>query len=444
MDSPWTTARLARWPSLTRKPGWWQTRCMRKWSLAWILVLPAVVPVLAAAAAWVMLGTAPGVTVWHTLNEADIARALSLLRQHDPRRALPGIVRELALSPHEAELLLQWTAGRWRSSHWTLELGPQSARLRGSIAVQLGGGQRWLDVELEAVERAGLPQVTKLAFGRLPLPPAAAAWAAGWLAGSAGLAGGDSAADLHHVRLQPGQLRLGYSWRPQAAERLLALALETHKLERVALYGAALRALPAWQRGGDVALADLIPPLFELAARRSAAGQPATLENRAALVALGLAAHGVQPGPLAHMGAGQAAATGATRRLLLGGRGDHGQHFLISAALSAEAGSELADAIGLLKEVADSRQGSGFSFDDMAANRAGTRLGEMAVRSPQELQARLAGVQDDSDLLPDVSDLPGALSHRQWRQRFGGPGVAEYERMRERIERRLDAQTLFR
>ena len=33
------------------------------------------------------------------------------------------------------------------------------------------------------------------------------------------------------------------------------------------------------------------------------------------------------------------------------------------------------DAIGVYKEVRDSRGGSGFSFNDMAANRAGTRFG---------------------------------------------------------------------
>ena len=41
-----------------------------------------------------------------------------------------------------------------------------------------------------------------------------------------------------------------------------------------------------------------------------------------------------------------------------------------------ESTGALAQAIGLAKEVADARAGSGFSFNDMAANLAGTRFGE--------------------------------------------------------------------
>jgi hypothetical protein len=45
--------------------------------------------------------------------------------------------------------------------------------------------------------------------------------------------------------------------------------------------------------------------------------------------------------------------------------------------------------IGLFKEMTDARSGSGFSFNDMAANRAGTRLGALAVGDPAKLQQRL-------------------------------------------------------
>ena len=41
----------------------------------------------------------------------------------------------------------------------------------------------------------------------------------------------------------------------------------------------------------------------------------------------------------------------------------------------------LSDVIGLYKEIEDSRGGSGFSFNDIAADRAGTRFGEKAVAS---------------------------------------------------------------
>ena len=94
-------------------------------------------------------------------------------------------------------------------------------------------------------------------------------------------------------------------------------------------------------------------------------------------------------------------------------RWDYPLHFLISALVAAEAGTPLADAVGLWKELTDARRGgSGFSFEDLAADRAGTRFGELAIRDPARLQARItqqraelergeaaiAGVQKDQQL----------------------------------------------
>ena len=81
------------------------------------------------------------------------------------------------------------------------------------------------------------------------------------------------------------------------------------------------------------------------------------------------------------------------RRVLLGGRDDLARHFSISAALAATMDTPLADAVGLYKELEDARPGgSGFSFVDLAADRAGARLGALAVGGAAEqerLQRRL-------------------------------------------------------
>ena len=129
---------------------------------------------------------------------------------------------------------------------------------------------------------------------------------------------------------------------------------------------------------------------------------------------------------------------------MFGGRGDFAQHYLVSAALAAEAGGPLADALGALKEVGDTRGGSGFSFTDIAANRAGARLGELAVRAPGRVQALLAGAPQDTALLPAVDDLPEFMGRREFEARFGGVGAPAYEAMISRIDARLDALDAYR
>ena len=131
-------------------------------------------------------------------------------------------------------------------------------------------------------------------------------------------------------------------------------------------------------------------------------------------------------------------------RLLLSGRDDFPRHFLISAALVVGASDTLAQAIGLSKELADARSGSGFSFNDMAANLAGARFGEMALRAPAELQARVAPGVGDDDLMPPWADLPQFMPEAEFVRRYGGVGAPPYQAMMAEIERRVGALRLFR
>ena len=129
--------------------------------------------------------------------------------------------------------------------------------------------------------------------------------------------------------------------------------------------------------------------------------------------------------------------------MVLRGRPDWPLHLLISAALAAEAGSPLSDAIGLYKEVTDARQGSGFSFGDLAADRAGIRLGLAARRDPLGLQARLASGVTDDDLLPMVKDLPEDMQEADYKRRFGGVGAPAHQAMVREIDARLDRLPLL-
>ena len=61
------------------------------------------------------------------------------------------------------------------------------------------------------------------------------------------------------------------------------------------------------------------------------------------------------------------------------GRRDLAQHFFVSAHLTASTGAEAAQAAGLAKELVDAQRPSGFSFADLAADRAGARFARSVV-----------------------------------------------------------------
>jgi hypothetical protein len=135
------------------------------------------------------------------------------------------------------------------------------------------------------------------------------------------------------------------------------------------------------------------------------------------------------------------------RSISLRGRHDLAQHFTVSAFLSAFAGTAIASMAGIYKEMDDARRGSGFSFSDLAADRAGTLLGDLLTMSPESarrMRTLLAGTPGEHDLMPDVSGLSDNMSQAEFTRRFGGVGAPAYNRQVEEIDRRIAALTLYR
>lgn len=408
------------------------------------LALSLLLALLAAALLLLLPSQQARVAPESELSAHDVERALQLARRHDPRRAIPGVVRGLSLSPHEAELLLNLAAARLHPGRWALTLGAEQMQLSGSLRLPANPLGAWLNVELHWRQRPGLPQLVALRLGRLPLPPALAPWLLQRVLAWQGLSGWQAigAATVQQVRLRPQRIDIVYAWSTDAPAQLVAALLPAREQERLRVYAERLAGLAAATPGDPgQPLSAVLPPLFALAHQRSAAGENAALENRAALLVLGMAANGIGLGTLLPARAAEL----ATRpvRLTLAGRNDFPQHYLSSAVLAAETGTPLADLIGQYKELADARSGSGFSFNDIAANRAGTRIGELAVAAPVLLQQRLARSRSDLDLLPDVSDLPEFVSAAEFNRRYGPPGAAGYESMMRDIEARLAATPLL-
>ena len=389
----------------------------------------------------------------HTPREVavdDIARALSLLRTHDPRQARPGVVSTALVPERDVNVMLGHAVQRWFRASSRVSLQPGQARLQFSGEVPANPFGRWLNLDLQLQETGGLPAIERVRVGRLPVP----AWMAEWLGlhmvQRLGLGKElQLAADVvRRVRFSPQQMVLTYVWQGDSAGRLFDGLLSPEDLQRLRPYAERLARLTndaARERATfDLPLTELIGPLFTLAQQRSTGADDtaAAAENRALLLVLTLHANGRSVGTLSQ--AARSWPRARPTRLLLGGREDFPLHLLVSALLASEGTTPLSRAIGIYKEVADSRSGSGFSFNDMAANRAGTRFGEMAVSQPAALQQRLARGVTDADLLPRVDDLPEFMPEAEFLRRFGGVGAPPYLALLTEIDRRIAALPLWR
>jgi hypothetical protein len=173
--------------------------------------------------------------------------------------------------------------------------------------------------------------------------------------------------------------------------------------------------------------------------------QTAADHNRAAILALGVALGHERLAGLIGL-AGDAAlmrdAAALREGTTLRGRSDWARHYALSAALAVLENPFVSEAAGLMKEQLDAlTRGSGFSFADLAADRAGVRFAAAATRSDaaaRSMQARLAGGFDVGDFFPAVKDLPEDLTVEEFRRRFVGVGAAHYRAAIAEIDARLD------
>jgi hypothetical protein len=393
------------------------------------------------------LQSEPRVMQTSELSANDVARAMTLLRTHDPRRAYPGVVSTAQVAPRDVEVLISHGTRRWLSAASQFELQRGSAQLVVSLRAPAGPVSRlfgnWLNVELLALETGGLPVLDSVRVGSLRVPTWLAERLALRLALRAGLSAElDLLAEVvRRVRFRPEHMLITYAWQRDSAGRLFAGLVPAEELARLRPYAERLTQFTQSQNHWLLPMVELVPPLFELAQTRTRAGGDAALENRAALTVLTLFANG------RHVGSVVPLARTWPRprpiRLTLSGRPDFPLHFLVSAALASETTGVLSQAIGLYKEITDAKSGSGFSFNDMAANRAGTRFGERLLREPQLMQQRLAAGVAETDLIPPVADLPEFLPEAEFMRRFGGVGAPAYNALMADIENRVAALPLL-
>ncbi|NRT54459.1 hypothetical protein [Sphaerotilus uruguayifluvii] len=423
--------------------------------LSWIVLACAGLLVLVLALA---LRSRPGVARdAAALDAGDIVRLKQQLVRADPRRAphaRPPEGGAPALQVFRAEgrdvdLLLNDATQRLLHVPSRLTLQDGHALLQASVELSPAFAPfgRWLDIEAALRETGGLPELERLRLGRLPVPATLAEWL---LRREIARRGAAPQVDLlldmvQRVGFAPDRVEVAYVWREDAPDRLRESLLPPGLVPRLQAHAAELARL-ARKAPEPVALPVLLRPMLAFAGGRCGLDCPPaqlTEEYRAALIVMALHASGQPLSRIVPQARDWPRAP--ARQVTLRGRGDFAMHFLISAVLAAEGGGRLADAIGMYKEVADSRDGSGFSFNDLAADRAGTRFGQIVVHDPGRLRAAAGrDALPEDDFMPTVADLPEFMPQAEFQARYGGIGAPAYRRMMADIEQRVMSRPLLR
>jgi hypothetical protein len=391
--------------------------------------------------AWLVLDNKPLVEPVSRITRDDMVWAKELFQRNDPRDRTPNTVQTLILSEEDVNRLMNYVVVLKPLSGMSIDLLPQSAQIQATLKLRPNPFGRYLNIQAGIEERNGQLALKALRLGSMPFPA--------WLVESAARLGmkilrrdpafAALADAITQVRLDEDQLALDYHWRPELMTLLerrgASLVVSEAERERLLKYAAIVtRQIRKHRVGSSMPMSELIRPVFQYAQQQ---GGNAATENRAALIALGAYVSGISLKKLLTE-SGRTTRRAPDVNLLLYKRHDWPQHYLISAALSVSAGSRLANIIGLAKEEDDTEYGSGFSFTDLAVDKAGAQLGTLS-QGPQaaKVQAMLASADSDSALCPQVADLPEFLSEEQFSVRFGRVGSNAYRKVIHEIDRRL-------
>lgn len=439
-----------------------------------LLGLTVALVVGVGAVLYFAIDSAPLVSGAASLTPAHIERAKRLLDRNDPRSMRPGVLRTITVSEEDLDLAVNYLVNRFGNGSSKIELADGKAHARASVLlppipfkplIPFIPSSRYINIDAALGETAVLPQFDHLKIGQLRIPAFIAnrilRATVARLQRSADY--GAATDTIKNVSSRNGMLSVVYEWNDTVSGQLAAALVPVADQLRMQAYQARLveltgpggqpasrqsrpptvsgRAAQAHPKGG-LPLSSVVQGLFQLSAER---GGDAVAENRAAIIVLAFYVNGKGLGAI--IPAARHWPVPSLRGVTLAGRGDFSQHFTISAALAATAGSPLADAVGLYKEIDDSRGGSGFSFNDIAADRAGTRFGELATGPDGGMgkikRLLVAGVRD-ADLLPEVKDLPEFMQEVEFNRRYGGIGAPAYTKMMQDIERRIAALPLYR
>ncbi len=437
---------------------WRRGRRARLWLLPKIALLVLVAVLGVGLMVWLSVEDKPLPFEAATVTSAEKRELVRLIRSKSPRSLAEGQTHTLRLTEHEINVLLAWGLSLGSPDRRAqVHFAPDAASFAVSLGVTPGDGKpRYLNLQLAGnvrVNRGNLRlKVDRCRLGHVRVP----SWLINpWCPVVASLLAHDRRskpfldaieaaaigtdwieATYTRVNLPPG-FREDLFGPTSAGEALLAAtrAQVIHLL-------LAVEQLP---RGERPQFDMCFQTAFALARDRSVTSDP-VVENRAAIFALGmLLGHPRVEHFLGHVlpGRGHDVAQRVLGRVRLRKRTDWTKHFCVSAALALLSDTLVSDAAGLFKEKLDSNAGgSGFSFADLLADRAGTTFAVRATRdeaAARAMQDRLARGFEVDDVFPPAADLPEGIPDAELQSRYGGVGGEAYLRLTAEIERRLAA-----
>lgn len=403
-----------------------------------VLILPFILVI----GAYLSLQDQPLVEHAVTLSHSNIARAKKVIKENDPRQLKEGQKKSVSLSAQDISIALNYLQSQFGHLKGGVEtkFSAQTIYIDGTAILPSDPAKKYLNFQLSLVQGQDNLVIDQFSIGEIKIP---AILIQGALSLYAKSGYGEQYAAitnmLHSANINQQHLKVSYIWNAGTVAQLKDMLITTQDKEALNAYQQQLHTVVGGlSKNRKYSYTVILQPMFHYASERSVSNDP-VVENRALLTVLTAYIKGTSIQRLT--GTTQKQAAGL--KLVLNNRHDFVEHFTISAGLTVAAGSGLADAVGLYKEHEDKKVKSGFSFTDLAADRAGVRLGELATASDvsaRRIQKFMSSKKlSESLFMPKTRDLPEGINAATFKSRYQDGKGAEYQRIIDLIEMRIAA-----
>ncbi|MDD1627991.1 MAG: hypothetical protein LUQ26_11055 [Methylococcaceae bacterium] len=416
--------------------------------LHFFLLLLGALVILCTLLVFFGVSNEPDIAVAWTLTHDDIVRAKKIL--YEGSKTKPDEISTIELTQPDLNLAANYLLNRYRKSAVQIELKNDVLRFTVTMTLPNNSLGHYLNISfrLGNENQSEIPSLTKFKAGKLLLPAKFAAFVIDNIIRHTSLNEYFILATrpIKSIKIDQQKATISYYSSMKTMIQARDFLTQSSDNSNLDVYQKKLTEIvgqhdPAWR----LSLADLLKPLFELALQRSTL-ENAIEENKLAIIAVNNYVNKKETKKFLSFPASKL--TGEKRySTFLYKRIDLAQHFIGSAAITASVNGQVAKVVGEEKELSDAQGGSGFSFIDLAADKAGTRFGEMATSSPEnarKIQKAMSGIKDYSDFMPDPTDLPEHMDEAEFKQRYQSVDSAAYQELSKQIDARITATPIYK
>jgi hypothetical protein len=382
-----------------------------------------------------------------SLTREDIIRAKKIL--YEGAKTKPDEIVTIELSHADLNLAANYLLNRYSKSAVQISLSENKLKFVVTATLPANRLGNYLNITFRLGNEEGsqLPTITKFKAGKLLIPAKIAGFMINAVIQRSALNNYFMLATrpIQGIKIDSEKITIIYFSNRETLITARNVLTRTDNVPALSIYQQKIADIiaqhdPNWR----LSLAELLKPLFEMAYRRSSLDN-AIEENR--LVIMSVNDYVNKKEAKAFTSSSKPTIKGKQYVAFLYKRSDLAQHFIGSAALTASVDNQVAKVVGEEKELSDAQGGSGFSFIDLTADKAGTRFGEVATDSPESarrLQVAMSQIKDYTDFMPDPRDLPEKMNEADFKSRYGSIHSAAYLELSNKIDARIAEIPLYK